>query len=331
LTITNNTSVHSTRIDGDSALRVLDNATLADELIYFRFLGIRTVGNSTDLTYRASNWLTLFSGYHFSNRLIRSTENLGFPGEEPSGQSYDQENTLHSGLAGVRIKPVQPLTIVLDGELARADRPFTPVSGHNLHALGARVQYKQKSLLLSGAYKQNYNVNSASVSFHSSRSRSYFFDAAWAPKDWLSWEASYAKLHLDTATSLAFFLQSQLIEGRQSIYISNIHTGNLGVRFGIGGRADLFAGYAISRDTGDGRASRSAGAGSDPAQQVLVPFQTFPLRFESPLARVSLRLRQNLRWNAGWQFYRYKEDFHLTFPTQDYRAHTGYTSLSWSF
>jgi hypothetical protein len=57
-------------------------------------------------------------------------------------------------------------------------------------------------------------------------------------------------------------------------------------------------------------------------------FQVFPLSFESPLARVSLRINEKLRFNAGYQYYGYNEDFS---SFQNYRAHTGYTSVTWSF
>jgi hypothetical protein len=56
--------------------------------------------------------------------------------------------------------------------------------------------------------------------------------------------------------------------------------------------------------------------------------QTFPLSFESPLARLSLKLTPKLRWNAGYQYYRYHERFS---DRQNYRAHTGFTSLTWAF
>jgi hypothetical protein len=46
------------------------------------------------------------------------------------------------------------------------------------------------------------------------------------------------------------------------------------------------------------------------------------------LGRVSLRLHEKLRWNFGYQHYNYREDF---FGLQNYRAHTGYSSLQWSF
>jgi len=54
----------------------------------------------------------------------------------------------------------------------------------------------------------------------------------------------------------------------------------------------------------------------------------FPLLFHSPMGRLSLRLHRTLLWNLGYQHYRYNED--LT-SLQDYRAHTGYSSVVWSF
>ena len=56
--------------------------------------------------------------------------------------------------------------------------------------------------------------------------------------------------------------------------------------------------------------------------------QTFPLRFESPQARLSIRINKQLRWNAGYQYYGYNEQFSAL---QNFRAHTGYSSLSWAF
>ena len=59
--------------------------------------------------------------------------------------------------------------------------------------------------------------------------------------------------------------------------------------------------------------------------------QTFPLTYQSPLARLSVRITPKLRWNAGWQFYDYGEDFHFFGYSQNFHAHTGFTSVLWSF
>jgi hypothetical protein len=43
---------------------------------------------------------------------------------------------------------------------------------------------------------------------------------------------------------------------------------------------------------------------------------------------VSIRINRLMRWNAGYQYYGYHEQFS---SLQDFRAHTGYTSMSWAF
>jgi hypothetical protein len=103
------------------------------------------------------------------------------------------------------------------------------------------------------------------------------------------------------------------------------------LRFGIGHRADLYAGYTITKDTGDGRASAVPVGVTDPIASLLDSVQTFPLTYQSPMARLSIRITPKLRWNAGWQFYGYGELFHLLGVDQNFHANTGYTSVLWSF
>lgn len=319
LTVTNTTAVSNIRIDGDSAYREFNNASLQNSYVQFRFLGIRTVANLTDAQYRVSPWLSLYSGYHFSTREIRSIESDTFPGSGgPAVTAAAQENRQHAGLVGLRLKPLKPVTIVLDAEIGRAGTPFFPVSDRNYHALGGRAQYRNKSLLLSAAYREKYNANSVTLSSHSSRARNYSFDASWAPKANFSLDAGYSKLHLDTLSGIAFFASG--FHQDVSYYVSNLHAVNLGARIAPHKRAELFGGYTITKDTG-----------GKPLPAFLTIGQSFPLAFHAPTARVSLLLRNRLRWNFSWQYYHYNEDFGLSFGAQNYRAHTGYTSLQWAF
>ena len=68
---------------------------------------------------------------------------------------------------------MKPLTILLEGEVGRANRPLTPIADRNYHVLGARVQYKLKNLMFTAATHENYNTNSAVVSTFASHTRSY--------------------------------------------------------------------------------------------------------------------------------------------------------------
>ena len=70
---------------------------------------------------------------------------------------------------------------------------------------------------------------------------------------------------------------------------------------------------------------------TNPIQALVASVQTYPLTYQSPLARLSVKISPKVRWNAGWQFYNYGEDFHLFGYNQNFNAHTGFTSVLWSF
>lgn len=325
LTFVNHTGYHNTRIDGDGSFTQINIANLNTTQFNFEFLGIRTLTNQTDLNYRASDALSLYSGYQFSNRKIRSVQQSTFFGTADRSAA-EQENTLHAGTFGLRLRPIKPLSVNLDAEIGRADNPFFPIAEKNYHALNGRVQYKAKSWTLTAFAKTNYNTNSVSLSAFASRSRTYSADLSWAPKEWFSVDAGYNKMHLDTAGGISYFVLGDLLNGT-SRYISNIHAGNLQVRFRMNRRTELFVGYSRVQDTGDGRSTVVRNT-NDVANLAFYLAQTFPLTYESPMTRISVKILPKLRWNAGYQYYHYREGFK---SLQNYRAHTGFTSLTWAF
>ena len=337
LTVVNNTAVHNTRIDGDSFLSQFNNGTGQATTLNFNFLGVRTVANSTDINYRWKKWVGFSAGYVYSDRQIRLEEAFAFPQVAGTASSdlYSQDSHLNAERLGVRLRPLKELTINVDGEIGHADHPLATISDRNYHTLGGRVQYRKKTLQVGAQYHQVYNENAPlNLLSFSSRSRTASANASWAPKSWFSFDASYTNLHLDTVGALQFFAGtsfSQLQTAYSSIYVSNIHAANLGVRFSAFKKADLFFGYAITKDVGDGRATQVPVGETDPVQAQLDAFRTFPLTYQSPMARLSVRISPKLRWNVGYQYYGYNEQFQLFSYPENYHAHTGYTSLLWSF
>ena len=193
-------------------------------------------------------------------------------------------------------------------------------------------QHGAGRLRLMAVYRQRYTVNSPSVlSFHSAHSRDTSASASWTVSKSIALDAHYTKMHVDTAGSLAFFSipssprGNTLHRNHASIYLSHVHSVNLGARFTLKQRTLLFLGYHITRDA-DGRRSSA-----EPIQQVFSAAQTFPFAYQAPMARITVKLRQKLQWNSGWQLYRYNQDIALLGYLPDYHANTGYTSLSWSF
>lgn len=328
LVFTNQTSFSNIRMVGDSYFTEIENGTIVSPTLPFQYLGIQTFSNTTDLMYHPTKWLSIHGGFEYSDRHISSVQGQGDPGDPaPNQPAYDQSDQLKAGTLGFRLKPVKPLTISVDAEVGRENHPIYPISDGNYQAFRARVEYKTK-LFRVGAYgKSDYNINSDMLTSFASHARQYGADGSWVPNSWFSVDASYTKLHLNTLGGINYFLLGADVTGESSYYVSNIHSANLGARFTFLKRADLYAGYSHVQDVGDGRATPD-GAGIYSALPAFEAVQTFPLRYLSPQVRLSIRITPKLRWNAGYQYYGYREQFSAA---QDYRANTGFSSLAFSF
>ncbi len=329
VTITNQTSVYNIRMVGNSYFVQAQNGVLTTPVVPFQYLGIETVSNSTDVDVRVRRWFAVHAGYTRDYRRIASIEDQANVGQAFTHNTpIEQTNEMNTGVLGFRIKPIKPLTVSLDAEIGRADRPIYPISEKNYQAFSGRIEYKKKTFRAGVFAKTDYNTNSVSLTSYASQSRQYGVDGSWTATPWFSIDASYAKLHLYTLGGIDYFVGAgSEIGGESSLYISNIHTASLGARFSFLKRADLYLGYSHVQDVGDGRIT-PAGQGIDTALPAFQRAQTFPVRFLSPQARLSIRLHRQVRWNAGYQYYGYEERFAAF---QDFRAQTGYTSVSWSF
>ena len=327
ITLTNQTSVYNIRMSGENFFSQLINGAPASPTVAFNDFGILTIANSTDLQIHVRPWLTVHGGYTYSDRRITAVEGYNPITLPLAPASYSQNNILHTGIVGFRLKPAKPLTLSLDGELGHADKPIYPISDKDYHTLRARAEYRRKNVRLTAFARSDYNTNSNSLTSFASHSRQYGADVSWVRSENFSIDAGYSLQHLDTLGGISYFILQTPVNGDQSYYVSNIHTVTLMAHFVVHKRADILMGYNHVQDTGDGRAT-AQGSGLYTTQQAFLAAQTFPLRFLSPEARLSLRITPKLRWNAGYQYYGYREDFSTL---QNYRAHTGYSSMSWSF
>lgn len=325
---TNQTSFSNIRMIGNSYFTEFDNGFQSSPVLPFQYLGIQIFSNSTDLMFHPKKWLSIHGGFEYSDRHINSVQgqsNLGDPA--PNQPAIEQSNQLKAGMLGFRIKPLKELTISVDGELGRENKPIYPISDGNYQAFRARAEYKMKQFRVGAYAKSDYNVNSDVLTSYASHGRQYGADGSWVPATWFSIDASYSKLHLNTLGGLNYFAEGIDITGESSYYVSNIHSVTLGARFAFLKRADVYVGYSLVQDVGDGRATPD-GAGLYSALPAFQAVQTFPLRYLSPQARLSIRITSKLKWNGGYQYYGYREQFSAA---QDFQANTGYTSLSFSF
>jgi hypothetical protein len=325
LHISTHTSIYNVRTEGESAYLQYDNATQSSDLLYFQYLGIRTIEAGADVQYQLLKWLELNGGYDYSDRRINSSPQFANAGIT-SGTPYSQTNILNSGLFGVKLRPMKGLTVLLRGETGVSNQPFAPRSDKDYHALSGRIDYKLKTLRLSAQTRSDYNVNSVSLSAYSSHARTYTGSLSFAPKRWFSIDSSVSKAHVDTLGGIAFFTNGQFLPNQLSYYVSNLYTATLLAHLTFK-CVDLSLGYSRIQDLGDGRTTPTTTL-IGPGISAFQTAQTFPLKLQTPQARLSFKLNERVRWNAGYQYFGYHETFAFG---ENYLAHTGYTSLLWSF
>jgi hypothetical protein len=212
----------------------------------------------------------------------------------------------------------------VEGEIGRNSRPFYPIAEGALESIAANIRYKLKQFSATAGYNQTYNNNSIAISAFSSRARDASLEGSWNLSSEVTLQALYDRKHLGTIGGIDFFEGTPVqLETTQSLYISNIDTGSLAILFHPLRRLEVFLGYSVIKDEGDGRSTAGTG--------FLTDVQTFPLTYQSPTGRVSYRVNEKLKLNAAYENYQYAELFGLFGVNQNYRAHTGYVSAQWSF
>jgi hypothetical protein len=333
LTIVSDSSAQNNRVDGTSTMLQLNSTAATKNIFWGWYMDVARYSESMDINYRVTQWLALNGNYQYTDRSVdQRVYRTGTTNSNAPGALVNHLNTL---TAGFRLKPVKPMTVNFDAGIGRDNGPYTPESLARYHTFKGRLDYRLRRFRLTGTYRQLYNLNApVQYSYASSHSRVYTGTTSFEirRKWWV--DASYSKIHQDSFSNLYVELPSAAgpitnVRGYNSIYVSNIHSVSLLTKLQLR-RAMLMLGYSLTRDLGDGRTVQNLGL-INPAAAYLALAQTFPMRYHAPLARISLRITPQLAWNAGWEFYRYNQEFAFFGYQPYYRAETGYTSLTWTF
>ena len=347
LTIVNNTSAQNNRYDGFGTMLQVNNVAAVKNLTWNDRIGDQRFSDSLDANYRVAKWLGLNAEYRYTARWL--INDLIRTGTTNSKDLNVLNNHLEAGTFGIRVKPVKPLSLDVDATLGRDNATLTPIAPAHYHNIRARAEYRQsKRLHFGAAYRHMYNLNAPAqtvftstygpppAAYFSSHSRNLSANSSITLSNNWSLDVSYNKLHLDTLANLwseqpaPNSVTIVSVPGYVSRYVSNLHTVSVMARTNIQRRGTLYLGYNISKDVGDGRSQQNLGL-TDPAASYMAGFNTFPMTYQAPLARLSIKLTPKVQWNGGWEFFRYNQKFAYFGYMPYYRAQTGYTSLSFTF
>jgi hypothetical protein len=153
------------------------------------------------------------------------------------------------------------------------------------------------------------------------KSRIFTSSIDWSARSNLSISGGYNFHWINSKAIVDYFFNSVQHPFGNSLYYSRNHFFFIESVARIAPRTTLFTAYRINKDTGQG--NRVADPTGNPGTLIA----SYPMSFQSPEARLAIKLHHRLDWNIGYQFYNYNESTLVGPRPQNYHAHLPYTSL----
>lgn len=299
-------------------------------------------------------------GYRYTHRKVGLGvfEQNVVNGEEEDSEFEEDSNSTNSVIVGVKIKPTNYWNIYADFEKGESDNVFVRLSNNDYTNARVRsVMYlKRFTINFSGLIRNNDNpgrvapgINGvpstivASGTIASTRLRYFSGSVDYTPLEKWTLSAGYTYNHQTTDTDIIVPVGSPINSSTvwslsKSMYYVRDNYFFFDVTAQPIKRLTLFASYRIDDDRGQG----------DRVATVAQNFITsYPMRFQTPEAKVSFRINRFIDWNVGYQYYSYKErqvpnplawvvlsgtPNRVFVPAnQNYTAHMPYTSLTFYF
>jgi hypothetical protein len=315
----------------------------------------RKFQNTIEGDYEFNNSYSLRLGYRYGTRRINrslSGHNLasnGAPAYTPAEVASfleEEENHTHGFIGGLKARPVKGWTLSFDVERGTADNVFSRVGNYDFWNVRARSRYQlNRNLRFNVSFITRDNSNPGDVVHDGTtvsladfgvegKSRVFSSSVDWTANHRLSFSGGYNYnwQENDAVVEYAFLsTANSAIRGR-SLYFMRNHFFHFDTVAQILPRATFYASYRVNKDLGQGDRI------SAPAQGILI--SSYPMSFQSPEARLSIRINRRLDWNLGYQYYNYNEsklanynlgNYIVSPRPQNYNAHLPYVSLRFYF
>lgn len=251
-----------------------------------------------------------------------------------------ESNTTHAILGGFRARPTKNWTLYFDAEHGTADNVFTRIGNYNYTNVRAKTRFapnRQWNFNLGLIVRNNSNPSEiAGVSLSDFgvdiKTRTFQSSVDWTPNSRFALSGGYNYNWVNSDAVIDYFYQvppaaSVRHPNGHTLYFMRNNYFFIDTTSRITRRVTLFTSYRINQDNGQGNRL------SDPSGTPGILINSYPMNFQSPEARLAIRLNRRLDWNLGYQYYSYNEsDVINNFPLsstrpQNYHAHLPYMSL----
>ena len=297
----------------------------------------RKIQNTIEGDYQFSPRYSVHLGYRYANRRVEeaiSGFNLGSNQPTPLvPDDFIEHNNTHAVLGGFKARPLSEWTIYFDAEHGTADNVFSRIGNYNYTNVRAKSRYKPSqrvALNLAVITKDNSNPSEiAGVSLEdfgvNIKSRIFTSSLDWTATPRFSISTGYNYHWINSKAIVDYFFNSVRHPLGNNLYIVRNNFFFVETVARIAPRATLFTAYRINKDNGQG--NRVADPTGNPGTLIA----SYPMSYQSPEARLAIKLHHRLDWNVGYQYYNYNESTIVGPRPQNYHAHLPYTSLRFYF
>lgn len=297
----------------------------------------RKYQNTLEGDYQFNARYAVHFGYRYGSRRIEksfdgftlSSSGSVTPPPARTTENEVEQNHTHALFGGFKARPANNWTIYFDGEHGTADNVFTRIGNYNYTNIRAKTRYtpnRQLSFNFAVITRNNANPSEiAGVSLNDFgvdvKSRIFTSSIDWTPISRFSLSTGYNYNWVDSDAVVDYFYNSIRHPVGHSLYFMRNNFFFVETTTQLAPRVTLYAAYRVNQD--DGQGSRVA----DPTGTPGTLINSYPMSFQSPEARLAIKINRRLDWNLGYQYYNYSENASVGPRPQNYHAHLPYTSL----
>ena len=249
-----------------------------------------------------------------------------------------ETNHTNAFFAGFKARPAKNWTVYFDAEHGTADNVFTRIGNYNYTNVRAKSRYapnRKINFNFAVITKDNANPSEiAGVSLNdfgvNVKVRTFTSSVAWNPTPKLSFSSGYNYNWVNSDAVVDYFFQVPPAASVRhpighSLYFQRNNFLYFDAVAQLCPRVTLYASYRVNQDNGQGNRL------SDPTGTPGILINSYPMSFQSPEGRLSIKINRHLDWNLGYQYYNYHENALVGPRPQNYHAHLPYMSLRFYF
>lgn len=302
-----------------------------------KHVNYRRYQNIIEGDYQFNARYSMHFGYRYGHRRIEESFegfNLGSNGSfspppARSSSSDTHTNNTHAIFGGFKARPSTNWTIYFDAERGTADNVFSRIGNYDYTNIRAKSRYApSRKVLFNLAFISKNNANPSEIAGVSlsdfgvdTRQRLFSSSVEVIPNSKVSFNAGYNYNWVESDAVVEYFYNSVGHPSGHSLYFMRNNFFYIDTTAHLHPRMTLYAAYRINQDSGQG--DRIA----DPTGTPGTLISSYPMSFQTPEARLAIKLNRRLDWNVGYQYYNYNENALVGPRPQNYHAHLPYTSL----